>query len=224
MKGDERKSQAAVKEMGELKWECWTRITEPALPWASGDRWHNFWKQSPIFESWLEIKAVWFPEICVTPLKLSAPLLGTSEKCLKHTWNLTHSEWDLKNIQMGTAENLGVHFLHSSFPASKMNDCTLQKIFHKGHCWWKTAFYSEGLFTEVQFNYSFLFQKGLIVSVAWSFGCAVFPHQPDYVVSWQVRSLGLSTAAESISIILLHKTSLWGSKVDETCLLWGRPW
>lgn len=60
---------------------------------------------------------------------------------------------------MGTAKNLGILFLHSSFSTSKMIDCTLQEIFHKVQWWWKAAFYSEGLFTEVQFNYSFLLEK-----------------------------------------------------------------
>jgi len=87
LKRDERKSQAAVEEMGELIRECWTKITEPVLPFGflgTGDLIVNFQKQTRIFEYWLEIKVIWLPKICVTPLKWSGLLLRTSEKCLKH--------------------------------------------------------------------------------------------------------------------------------------------
>lgn len=185
-----------MKEKARLLWRRWESWNESAGPGlesqhhpgllGTGDIIVKFWKQPPNFEYWLEIKAVWLPDICVTPLKPSGPLLSTSEKFLKHIWSLAHTERGLKNIQMGTGENLGVPFLHSSSPKSKRCDCTLQKIFHKVHRWWKTAFYSEGLFTECNLIIVSYFKKGLLS--ACSFGYALLPHQPDYVVSWKVRS------------------------------------
>lgn len=154
-----------MKEKARLLWRTWESWNESAGPGlqsqcysgllGTGDLIANFWKQPPVFKYWQEIKTVWLLDICVTPFKLSGPVLRIPENCLKHVWNLVHTERDLRNIGGTQLKICASLFCILPFPGVKRMTLLYRRQSIKFPDGTKTALYSEGLSTVVQLNYSF---------------------------------------------------------------------
>lgn len=116
---------------------------------------------------------------------------------------------DLKNTRWTQLKICS--FLFCIFPFPGVKRMTMLYRTHSIHWWEKTDFYSEGLFMEVQLNYSF---KRAYCQHAVLADSISPPARPCCIMEGEV-----SRHRQSSRINLNHSHSLWDVKVHETSIM-----